>query len=231
MKLLAKLFLFALLFTALPQKIFAQSYLDSKSILPSFIDPPLAKNSAEYEDEIEFIIQLQKNAKKADLKKAVEEKDLTPEMIAEDIDLKLSRKNFPKLYKILDRSQKTTEEITRNIKIYWNFKRPFLANKNIKALVKGGESPSYPSKHASASYISAQILGMLIPTKNQEFKSRAEKIANNRVLVGMHFPRDLVGGRQLSFLILGGLIQNEDFLKDFESAKKELEEKYFEIEE
>lgn len=40
----------------------------------------------------------------------------------------------------------------------------------------------------------------------------------------MHFPHDVKGGRQLSFLIVGSLLQNKDFLNDFAAAESELKQ-------
>ena len=70
-----------------------------------------------------------------------------------------------------------------------------------------------------------QILGMLIPQKEQDLKKLAQKISYRRILVGMHYPHDIIAGEQLARLILGGLLQNEEFRKDFENARLELEKK------
>jgi len=39
-------------------------------------------------------------------------------------------------------------------------------------------------------------------------------------LVGEHFPSDIRAGKRLSLLIVGGLLQNSEFQKDFQVAKK-----------
>jgi hypothetical protein len=38
----------------------------------------------------------------------------------------------------------------------------------------------------------------------------------------MHYQNDVAGGKQLAFLIVGGLAQNKDFQDDFIEAQKEL---------
>jgi len=187
----------------------------------------LVKDSLTYKNEIESIVEIQKTAKKSDIKEAALERDLTTEMIAQDVDFKLSRKDFPELYKLLDRSNETTEAIVRETKNYWKTTRPFLASSKVKALIKPSNNWAYPSGHTTSSYVAAQILSILIPTKNSEFKERAQEIAKHRLLVGMHFPHDLEGGKQLSFLIIGSLLQNEEFNEDLKLAKEELAEKYF----
>ncbi len=205
----------------------AKFYIEPEKISATIIDSPFPYESLQQLSEIDYIIKLQKNAKKLEIKEATDEKDLKPEMVAQDIDIRLSRKDFPNLYQLLDNSQETAEAIVANVKNYWGTQRPFLVNKNVKALVKPSNTPSYPSGHTTESYISAHILGMLIPLRREDFRSRAKEIANHRVLAGMHFPKDLEGGRQLAFLILGNLMSNGDFQSDLSAAKKELEEKYF----
>lgn len=118
---------------------------------------------------------------------------------------------------------RTSFDVADDSKKYWKTKRPFLSDKRIKALVNISETPAYPSGHTTSSFVTAKILGLLIPQKAAQFDFYAEKIANHRVLVGMHFPHDLRGGRHLGFLIVGGLLQNKDFLNDFAAAKTELE--------
>lgn len=67
-------------------------------------------------------------------------------------------------------------------------------------------------------------MSLLIPEKTANFDRKAESIAQHRVLVGMHFPHDIEGGKQLSLLIMGGLLQNHGFMIDLQKAQKELKE-------
>ncbi len=43
----------------------------------------------------------------------------------------------------------------------------------------------------------------------------------------MHYPRDVIAGKHLAYIITGGLIQNKEFKKDFLKAAKEIELKKF----
>ena len=68
---------------------------------------------------------------------------------------------------------------------------------------------------------------MLIPSKRQAFKESADEVGANRIMLGMHFPHDINGGKELAYLVVGALLQNPVFLADFELAKQELAKKYF----
>ncbi|NBV05933.1 MAG: phosphatase PAP2 family protein [Proteobacteria bacterium] len=200
----------------------AKSYFSADKIPPDLLDKPLGQNSAEYKSEIEQIIKLQKHVSRAEIEKAQSEAQLSIELMTKAVDPKLSPQNFPQLYNLLERSFDTMISVNDDAKKYWNTKRPYLVDKRIKLLVSPANNPAYPSGHTSASYILAKILGLLIEKRSADFQKRADEIANHRVVSGMHFPNDLKGGRQLALLVLGGLLQNNEFLVDLEKAKKEL---------
>ena len=206
----------------------AGTYFAGEAIDPNLLGKPLDQDSPERKDEIQKIIKLQQNPDTNELKQAQAESGVNPEHVTLMVDAKLTEKSFPKLYHLLERAQDTSSSTTHNAKKYWNIKRPFLTDKKIKLLVSRltiGEL-AYPSGHTTAAYTTARICGLLIPKKSEEFLARANRIANHRVLVGAHFPSDLEAGRKLSLLIIGGLLQNVEFQKDFKEAQIELEAKY-----
>jgi len=200
----------------------AESYFDKNVISPTLIEPPFADGSLQWKNEINEIIKLQKNANLEEIDHALEERHLRPEMVAQNVDASLTREKYPKLYQLLDNVSDTSRVVNDEAKSFWHTKRPYMVDKRIHPLIEAHNNPAYPSGHTCGSYTLAHILGLLIPQKRAEFQARAQQIAWHRVLVGMHFPHDLVGGQQLSLLIVGALMENSDFRKDFEKAKKEL---------
>jgi acid phosphatase (class A) len=199
-----------------------EKYFAGNSIPPTLIEPPFANNSKEQQDEIQQIIKLQKNFNLNELELASREKYLRPEIFVLYVDRSLTRESYPYLYQLLDRTSATTKAANDNAKEYWNITRPYI-DKKVNMLITPSQGPSYPSGHASNSSVSAQIIGLLIPQKSSDLQKLAKKIAQRRVLVGMHYPHDIVAGEQLSRIVLGGLMQNKEFQKDFEKARSELE--------
>jgi hypothetical protein len=200
----------------------AQTYFDIHSISPNLIDPALKTDSKEWAKEIEAIIKLQKNLDLEKIDQAVIEKKLRPETLVHFVDPQITRISHPKLYHLLDRTCDTSRGVTDYIKDYWQQTRPYLADSRVKMLISPSDGFSYPSGHTVGSYIYAHVLGLLIPDQQQNLKNYAKQIAQNRVLVGMHYQNDVAGGKQLAFLIVGGLAQNKDFQDDFIEAQKEL---------
>ena len=215
--------IFAVLFLVLAAcSATTEKYFVATSIPPTLIEPPFASDSKEQQDEIQQIIKLQKNFNLNELELASREKYLRPEIFALYADRSLTRESYPHLYQLLDRVSVTTKAVNDNTKEYWNVARPYV-DKKINILITPSQGPSYPSGHASNGSVSAQIIGLLIPQKSSDLQKLVKKIAQRRVLVGMHYPHDIVAGEQLSRIVLGGLMQNEEFQKDFEKARRELE--------
>lgn len=219
-----KLFLkssFVFLFLSLTAN--AKPYFDGKTISPTLLNPPYKINSKEWNNDVDQIAKMQKQVDPAELTKAQEEKDVKPELITLTIDKNLTRAAYPKLYHLLDRVSETTYDSAHNAKVFWFMKRPYLESAKVKALIEKSYSPAYPSGHTTFSFTQAKILSEIFPAKRSEFFKRADEISNHRVLVGMHYVQDVAAGKDLSLLVTGALMQNQDFLDDFDAAKEEVE--------
>lgn len=219
---LVKLLLIGFLVVFFGSHADAKSYLGKNIISPGLIDPPLVIGSSAWKDDVEMIIKLQEDPNPDDIKQALDERRLKPETVAEFVDPKLTRKAYPRLYKLLDNVGDTSRLICDNAKNYWHTSRPYLMDERVKTLVPPHTNMAYPSGHTTGSYTYAYVLGLLIPEKRQQFHDRAEEIAQHRILVGMHYPHDIKGGRQLAALITGGLLGSAEFHKDFKLVQKEL---------
>lgn len=225
MKLLENKKFLALVFAIcfLPNSLFAQAYFNPKIISPIIIEEPLRTNSEEWQKQIAQIVKMQKSFNQQDLQAAISEHQIKTELLIQEIDPNLNRQNYPKTYILLDRVFETSKAVSDQVKEYWQGKRPYLATNKVKSLVaKPSTNPSYPSGHASYAYSQAYILSLLIPIKKNAFYKQAAKIGEHRVLLGMHYPYDVEAGRELSFLIVGALLNDKQFQKDFEKARTEL---------
>jgi acid phosphatase (class A) len=147
---------------------------------------------------------------------------MSPEMMTLVVSPTLTRAAYPALYRVLDRIGDTAGPVNGTAKTYWNTKRPYLSDARIKSLIPATDSPAYPSGHSAGSYVWAHALGLLLPQYREQFYARAEEIAQHRVLVGLHYPHDVNGGKLQAMLIMGALLQNSSFLKEMDAAKAEL---------
>lgn len=80
---------------------------------------------------------------------------------------------------------------------------------------------SYPSGHATLRYTEALVLGELFPDRRVELLAWAHKAAWGRILAGVHFPSDDVGGRLLAEALMEALRQDPEVLARIEQCRAE----------
>jgi len=84
-------------------------------------------------------------------------------------------------------------------KRYYNRPRPAQVNANIKpAKSLTAATPAYPAGHTFQAYLIAQHLSNKYPKHRKEFYRIANRIANARVSVGLHYPSDNKAGIALA---------------------------------
>lgn len=212
-----------LLLTALPSH--AAPYFDTARFDPQTLPPPPAPQSAEWKRDIDALVALQAKADPVEVQKAADEMHMSRDMITLPVDPSLTRKKHPVLYALLSRVSDTCKPATDAAKEYWNTKRPYLSDPRVKALIGAHSNPSYPSGHTSGSYCWAYALGLVIPEKKEPFLARAEEIAQHRVLVGMHYPHDIEGGKILAARMFEEMQRSPDFQRDVKRAREEYNKK------
>jgi acid phosphatase (class A) len=83
------------------------------------------------------------------------------------------------------------------------------------------KSSSFPSGHSLYLFVQAGVLAELFPESREELQAHAHRLAWARVLGGVHFPTDIVGGRLLAEAILAQLKTNAAFREAVEACRAE----------
>ena len=200
----------------------AKPYFTSDSLNFLSINSPISSNSKQYRDEISQIIAIQSKIDLDELEICAQEKNFTALTLIKRANISANPKQNPQLFALLKNVTDTSISITDDFKNHFKTPRPYLADSRVKMLISPSKGYAYPSGHTTGSYIYAHILGMIYPKKYAKLKDIAEEIAQHRILVGMHFPHDIEGGKKLALLILGGLTQNNNFQQDLTKAKEEI---------
>ena len=97
--------------------------------------------------------------------------------------------------------------------------RPFNAYKEVLPCIHMSSGYSYPSGHAAYSRIFANVLGDIIPSRKDEFITKAEEIAQDRVLGGVHYPTDIAAGKVFGDEFHAQLLKSPAYLSDIEKMK------------
>jgi acid phosphatase (class A) len=108
-------------------------------------------------------------------------------------------------------------------KSYFRRNRPWIADPALATCgPRGGSRSSYPSGHATMGYSTGVVLAALIPEKAQAILTRASGFAENRIVCGMHYRRDIVAGQVLGTAVAVTLMHNAEFKTEFDAAEQEL---------
>lgn len=75
--------------------------------------------------------------------------------------------------------------------------RPFVSNPDIKPCIPLATSDAYPSGHTAIARLFARLLSDIYPERTQAFLDRADEVAMNRIIGGVHHPSDIVAGKKL----------------------------------
>ncbi len=185
--------------------------------------PPKVKSKA-WKADIGKIIQIQKYAAPHEIAAARYEHRTRPEIVTDVLGPHFTRAKLPKTFALLDNVVSDSKAVTKQAKDHWRLPRPYRADKRVKLLVPplNPKNFSYPSGHTSTSLVLAHLLGSLVPDAHYALQHQAGRVANRRVLAGVHTPHDLTGGRVLGALIWQKLHSQPAFQTDFAAARAEV---------
>lgn len=99
-------------------------------------------------------------------------------------------------------------------------KRPFLYLEGLVPCVPKEVTGAYPSGHATLARLFSKILANLYPTRKKAFEDRADQIARDRVLSGVHHPSDIEAGKQLGNELYQAMILSDAFNEVLGRMKK-----------
>jgi len=78
---------------------------------------------------------------------------------------------------------------------------------------------SYPSGHAAMSRVFAYVLTDIVPERKAGFFAKADQIAFDRVIIGVHYPSDIAAGKVLGEIFHDELLKSYVYLNDLEKIK------------
>ena len=107
-----------------------------------------------------------------------------------------------------------TDYFVQRVKKHWKRPRPYIADSELTPCVKSEPTSAYPSGHAAIARVLAHVLAEIDPQRKAAFERRAEVVARDRVLGGVHHPTDIDAGEKLGDEVFALLQGNEHFKKD-----------------
>lgn len=118
------------------------------------------------------------------------------------IALPLCWNRYPMLMALLDAVHEAVLRVEYPVKQHFSVARPIDLAPDINPIIQTPAHSAFPSGHATESFAHARIIGHLAFGGDVSTLLRiAERIAENRVVAGVHFPVDNLGG-----LLLGNAV-------------------------
>lgn len=126
----------------------------------------------------------------------------------------------PEARDFFDRLASDLEDSVTNMKERYRRPRPFRAYPGqAEPCIKKAWGYSYPSGHASFSRVFANVLSDIVPARRAEFFAKADEIALDRVIGGVHFPTDIAAGKVFGDRFHAELLRSPGYLRDIERMK------------
>lgn len=130
---------------------------------------------------------------------------------------------LPRCARLLERVDAISGAVSSKAKHRAKRLRPPYADARVKPCIEPPprSSSSYPSGHATLFQLGALVLAELFPEQREALLSWGGRAAWSRVLGGVHFPSDVVGGRLLAESIFARLKRDPAFLGDLAKCREE----------
>jgi predicted alpha-1,2-mannosidase len=141
--------------------------------------------------------------------------------------------DLPQTETILERVEQNVDGADA-VKPVWQYDRPYvrmgLASEG--GLVRDNKTGGYdgsagqgsfPSGHTYHGYVAATTLATLLPEVGPQMLARASEYGNNRIVLGFHYPLDVMGSRILGQAVVAHRWSDPEFAQQLERARDELE--------
>jgi acid phosphatase (class A) len=190
-------------------------YLDPAQIdLTVLLPPPPDLGSAQERDDQREVAAMIDARNTSEYARAQEASRRTVFFFAPSIGPDFSPSELPLTAAFFARVGSDVEKLVDLAKSYWGRPRPNGAGK---------KHASYPSGHAAFAASAAVILAQLVPCKRDQIFGQARTFAENRIVLGLHYPSDIAAGWTAGTLAAFAMMRNPTFERDFAATKAEVQ--------
>lgn len=192
--------------------------IDWKTVLP----PPPAPGSLAALGDLETVLQVQAARTPADvawLKRI--EKDSVYVDFGDLFGPWFEEKSLPALADFFHQVTADAQQVNQRVKDLYPRRRPPAVEPAVQPCVEISKSNSYPSGHALRAFVWAAVLADIFPEQQAALEARAHRVAWGRVIGGVHFPTDDVGGRIAAQAIVAELRRSPAYRAAVEQCRAE----------
>ena len=137
----------------------------------------------------------------------------------------LDETKFPATAAALGPALKDINTLVFKMKQKYDRARPSVLDSSIIPVVTVPGHPAYPSGHSTQMHFVAYVLSELMPDRAAEFENRADEIAMDREIAGLHYPSDTKAGQMLAREYMDILLGDTTFQTRLDLARREWRQK------
>jgi acid phosphatase (class A) len=192
--------------------------------LDDIIAPPPSEDAATVNAELAELHRIEQRRTKAEVT-AAQADEKQEDMFAFHTVLgeQFSAANLPLTAALSAEIHDEENAATSALKSEFRRPRPYQLDHTLHPVCGTTSQPnSYPSGHSTTGYLEAFALAEMIPEKRQEILGRAADFAYNRMVCGVHYPSDLVAGRETAYALFGALMATPEFRSQLAVARAEV---------
>ena len=198
------------------------SPVDAKAIdYRQVLKAPPAEGSPEAEADLQAVLQMQawRTPEMVAWAKWVDRDDLFA--FADAIGTDFTPARLPKTATFLKWIDDSTYDAVGEAKNAFGRPRPFVNHPEVHPCVELRREASYPSGHAVGFFVEAEVLSDLFPQRREALFTLAQKLSWGRVIGGVHYPSDLVGGHRLAEALFAQIKRSPAYQSGLAEARSE----------
>jgi acid phosphatase (class A) len=186
--------------------------------------PPPPDNSPMTRQELDQLLSMQQNRTDETVKAAQEDAHKDVSRFYEALGLDAAHPpDLPHLESLTEAVDKDVGRYVNAAKEHFARARPFTREPALKPCISGVENNnSFPSGHATYGYVMAYLLMDMVPERRDALLRRAGTFAEARAICGVHYPSDLLAGRQAGVWLSQRILADPGYLKAATDARREL---------
>ncbi len=153
---------------------------------------------------------------------AKKDASLSLNLFFSEIDPAITAKNDPKLFLLFQKVHNVDDQVNGAAKARYNRPRPFVAHGDVIHPLGTVGGTSYPSGHSTVVGSMAVILAQIFPTKADQIDQIGDRIAESRVVMGVHYTTDIKEGEADGKEIAQELLTKSAFQQALAEVKAEV---------